>query len=937
MPRFNRPFPDDSDFAPTPSADALEARLSVVLERDGVTISVAPSPRRSATRGAIALVTQDLQPSQPTERLSRAVDVTLAEEAQFAHRRHIPHVIGIRHEEHTPSAYIVRLEGEIGRRQIEHREGFGPTIHAWQAPSQAVPSMELICAQASDLWIEALDPVYFHDQFTPGEADQAFYEQYHWWSHLRSPFIRWQHHGALNGVNESPIVEEENSFEEEPVMRTLEMTELPEEQELPEISVMPEFVEEEQAERQITAESPEPGESAWSTPYLQPRLQIHRVMIGFFALFLIVLLPAGAVSVARFVQKSVQRIQGTTQQALASAQGALALTGSSQQQAFRQAAEGFREASASLTQLNALALGTAHALPQTRATVRVAEQLLQAGEEATQAAKLLSEGWDRLFAGDVTYPDERLQRLLTYTNQARPHLDLALSALASVDATVVPQQYRDKITEMQALIRTHQETLAQGEALMVQLLPIMGHEQPRTYLLVFQNSAELRPSGGFMGSIAEVVVDRGKITRIRVPGGGPYDLRSQLTARVAAPAPLQLVGARWEFQDANWFADFPKTAEKLRWFWSKANQPTLDGIMAVNSTVLPKLLNITGPITISSMQKTVSAENVLDELQKAVEVDYDKQENKPKKVIGELMSPLLQKLMDSSHDQWTQVGEVLARSLETKEIQVTLFHPEEQAAMDAFHWSGRWPEAFGDTLAVVGANIAGQKSDAVIHETVDQAVNIDEQGFITDTVTLTRVHQGQKGTQFNGVNNVQYVRVYVPQGATLLSASGFLAPSSSLFEVPTEHEPLDETAVSSTSQIVSPTETVDVSEENGRTVFGGWIQLKPGQRSVTQFQYRLPFTTFDLSRQLATVSGMTTDQTSSDKAYIAQRLSQSGKERDWHVTIQIPPSWTVRRSPPQTLTQGGHITESTEAFNQDQTRVVLFSSSHASSSPTPER
>jgi len=33
---------------------------------------------------------------------------------------------------------------------------------------------------------------------------------------------------------------------------------------------------------------------------------------------------------------------------------------------------------------------------------------------------------------------------------------------------------------------------------------ILGHEERRRYLIVFQNSDEIRPTGGFMGSMALV-------------------------------------------------------------------------------------------------------------------------------------------------------------------------------------------------------------------------------------------------------------------------------------------------------------------------------------------------------------------------------------------------------------------------------------------------
>jgi hypothetical protein len=40
-----------------------------------------------------------------------------------------------------------------------------------------------------------------------------------------------------------------------------------------------------------------------------------------------------------------------------------------------------------------------------------------------------------------------------------------------------------------------------------------GNESPKKYLFLFQNSMELRPTGGFIGSFAVVDIDKGKIVK----------------------------------------------------------------------------------------------------------------------------------------------------------------------------------------------------------------------------------------------------------------------------------------------------------------------------------------------------------------------------------------------------------------------------------------
>jgi hypothetical protein len=123
--------------------------------------------------------------------------------------------------------------------------------------------------------------------------------------------------------------------------------------------------------------------------------------------------------------------------------------------------------------------------------------------------------------------------------------------------------------------------------------------------------------------------------------------------------------------------------------------------------------------------------------------------------------------------------------------------PEEEQLVERYDWNGRLKPTLGDALAIIEANIAGQKTDASIREQVDHQVEIAEDGSITDTVTLTRTHDAIKGELFKGANNVSYLRVYVPLGSRLLEADGFEAPSSSLFEIPLAEDLPDPDAAAS--------------------------------------------------------------------------------------------------------------------------------------------
>ena len=125
-----------------------------------------------------------------------------------------------------------------------------------------------------------------------------------------------------------------------------------------------------------------------------------------------------------------------------------------------------------------------------------------------------------------------------------------------------------------------------------------------------------------MGSLALMDIDRGQIKRLEIPGGGPYDFQGQLTAQVAAPEPLRLIQPVWQLQDANWFPDWPTSAEKIMWFLNKSGAPTFDGVIAVTSDVMEDLLMVTGPIEMNEYGLTIDSDNFWYVTENQVENEY---------------------------------------------------------------------------------------------------------------------------------------------------------------------------------------------------------------------------------------------------------------------------------------------------------------------------
>jgi hypothetical protein len=402
---------------------------------------------------------------------------------------------------------------------------------------------------------------------------------------------------------------------------------------------------------------------------------------------------------------------------------------------------------------------------------------------------------------------------------------------------------------------------------------------------LFQNNNELRPSGGFIGSLAFVDVYKGKVTSIEIPGGGAYDFQGYYTEHVKAPKPLQLLNARWELQDANWYPDWPTSAAKVSWFLEKAGYSSVDGVIALQATTLVKLLEILGPIEFPEYEITLTSKNVLSEMQREVELDYDKEENNPKQYIAELAPRVLEQILNSSGGEQLAISSLIKSEIEQKNI---LLYFEDESTNATFRDRGWQPTIVDndlDYLSVIHANIGGGKTDGVISESWDQEITINDDGEAVAEITIIRQHNGDLENPFESYNNVDYVRLYTPLGSELISFEGVKSPPVSMFKEPENYYQEDYELSEIEGKVIIDEKTgTRITNEFGKTVFGNWLQVDPGNVLVAKIKYKLPFNVkpFDLLNP----------ETKNGYSLIIQK-QPGARAIPYSVSLRYPSNWEV--------------------------------------------
>jgi hypothetical protein len=590
---------------------------------------------------------------------------------------------------------------------------------------------------------------------------------------------------------------------------------------------------------------------------VKPQIEISKqnLLKKSFAVFIVIifLIPAIIFSLS-FIQKSVEqrgKVLGVGTQAYDHLKSAGQLAADSD---FENSIENFDLASLNFTDtkkmINEFGLGIAGILNNLpiNTPVSTAENLAGAGESISLVGKNISILMDKITSLNKDgFSLNSVSDFQTNIDEIAFNLNNANENIEKINIDYIPEDLRGKMemakNQLPAIAKNFNNLVNDFPA----IAEIFGGNRSQKYLLLFQNSGEMRATGGFIGSYGILDMEDGKIKNLFVDG--IFNPDGQLTEKVVPPIPIQKISSAWSMHDANWFVDFPISAKKVALFYEKTGGPTVDGVIAITPRVLEKMLEITGPIEMPEYNIVIDKDNFIAETQLQVEELYDKEENKPKQILADLAPKIMDELfstedLNSEEKVKKYLGMLNIIEESFREKHVVFYHRnlEIEDVIIKRGWGGQILDSSGDYLSVAHSNINGYKTDAVIDEKIIHNSEILGDGSVIDTVRIIRKHTGGKSDYdwYNRVN-CDYMRVFVPRGSVLLEAKGHTLQD---YEPPIDYSDFkidpDVKKIEDTIRI-DPDSGTHIFEESEKTVFGNWAYVSPGETVEVFYKYKLPY------------------------------------------------------------------------------------------------
>lgn len=402
-----------------------------------------------------------------------------------------------------------------------------------------------------------------------------------------------------------------------------------------------------------------------------------------------------------------------------------------------------------------------------------------------------------------------------------------------------------KINQIPADLSQARELVAKVNGFLDVLPEMVGRKgtAKKNYLVVLQNSTELRPTGGFIGSYAVVSFDSGRLLSFKI--NDIYSADGQLRGRIQPPDEIlhYLGQPSWFMRDANWAADWPLSAKRLEWFLEKETGEKVAGVWAVSLPAVQKMLAATGPLALPDLNQTVSAADFYHKVQYTAEINFFPGSTQKRDFLGATTQALLEKITSDREKDWIGLGKALGQALTEKDIMLYFDDNHIQRAVETANWGGSilangCGEKGANCLMVIEANVGANKANFFLSRSITVNSLIGKGGEVENRVTV-RYQNNSPSVSWPGGTYKNYLRFLVPVDADLVSfdiGDGRRAKLSDILTADVLSKvAADQFLVFKSRELTGESQG---ASDSGLLSFGTYFEIPVGESRLVNFVYR---------------------------------------------------------------------------------------------------
>lgn len=286
---------------------------------------------------------------------------------------------------------------------------------------------------------------------------------------------------------------------------------------------------------------------------------------------------------------------------------------------------------------------------------------------------------------------------------------------------------------------------------------LVGQDGVRHYLVLVQNNAEIRATGGLTGALAVLSVDHGVITLREQSSASPVDKFNPPVDVDASQRRIFSDRLGRFIGDINLTPNFPTVARTAKEMWEIRRRDSIDGVIAIDPIVLSNVLEASGPIPVPAGDAThatgglpaaLTSKNVVKLLLSDVYQVFST--NQSQDAYFASASQEIFKALSNGQAQGESLMLALSRSAEEHRILVWSSHEGEQKILEDLSVGGAVTaaESGGAAFGVYFNDGTGAKMDYYVRRTVrlNRLCKADGYDQYKVVVTLTNTAPEDAGT-----------------------------------------------------------------------------------------------------------------------------------------------------------------------------------------------
>lgn len=300
-----------------------------------------------------------------------------------------------------------------------------------------------------------------------------------------------------------------------------------------------------------------------------------------------------------------------------------------------------------------------------------------------------------------------------------------------------------------------------------EVLPgILGYDGEKNYLLLFQNDAELRPTGGFIGSIGNLTMSNGLVKKLTIQD--VYEPDGQLRNHIEPPYVVRrYLQQHLYLRDSNFFLNFQETASMSAYIYNLETGNKPDGVIAINLEVLKRIIGIIGSVKLDEYNVTVNKDNIASFIQNKIKDDFFPGSTQKKDILNRVMTKIIEEASTKPQVS-AQILKLVPDLMEEKNIQFSFSDNSVQKMFSANKYAGEYidtrvsdPKNINDFLYVNEANIGVNKVNASITRDITYEAMLGSSNTLNSKLNLNITNTNQKDSY------TTYIHVVAPPGSAI--------------------------------------------------------------------------------------------------------------------------------------------------------------------------